>query len=520
MNCVTTYRLGTVEYGESMRLQENLVKARARGSVGDMLLLLQHPPVITVGRGGGPEDILAPAEALRDAGIQVHETDRGGRATYHGPGQLVAYPILRPGNGDLLAHVWRLEETAIRVLNAYGLKAGRVEGQPGVWMGAANGNGGGHKIAAVGLAVRDGITLHGLALNVAPEMGHFDLLIPCGDSDARATSMAQELGWEPDLGEAAQRFQQAFGEVFSCQVNLGEPAELVTASGERPEQPPWLWQRIAPEAEEAVARVQTLLERFRLNTVCQEARCPNIAECFGQDTATFMILGDTCSRGCRFCAVNRGRPKAPDPDEPERVASASAALGLRHVVITSVTRDDLQDGGAGHFAATIQAVSRRSPETTVEVLIPDFRGSLRALETVLASEPEVLNHNLETVSRLYARVRPGADYRRSLGVLAWAKRQAHGVVTKSGLMLGLGERTTEVLQTLGDLRQAGCDLLTLGQYLQPTDRQLAVERYVPPVEFEGYRVQAESLGFRGVAAGPMVRSSHRAEALWRQVASG
>jgi lipoic acid synthetase len=201
------------------------------------------------------------------------------------------------------------------------------------------------------------------------------------------------------------------------------------------------------------------------------------------------------------------------------VAEAAAELGLGHLVVTSVTRDDLPDGGARHFAVTIQAVRRRSPEMVVEVLIPDFAGSQSALETVLAAEPDVLNHNLETVSRLYPRVRPGADYRQSLGVLSWVKARAPRVVTKSGLMLGLGETTAEVLRTFYDLRQVQCDLLTLGQYLQPTDSQLAVDRFVPPAEFDGYRARAESLGFRAVAADPLVRSSHRAGALWNKMQS-
>jgi lipoic acid synthetase len=268
-----------------------------------------------------------------------------------------------------------------------------------------------------------------------------------------------------------------------------------------------------------MGHVENLLDQFSLHTVCQEAHCPNIAGCFGQGTATFMILGDACSRGCRFCTVKRGKPAVVDPREPERVAEAAAQLGLKHLVVTSVTRDDLPDGGARHFAATIQAARRWSPGMVVEVLIPDFGGSQKSLDTVLAAEPDILNHNLETVGSLYPRVRPGADYQRSLGVLARTKAQSPRMVTKSGLMLGLGERTTEVMRTFYDLRQAQCDLLTLGQYLQPTDRQLLVERYVPPSEFDGYRAKAEGLGFRGVAAGPLVRSSHRAEELWRKMAS-
>lgn len=518
---ITAFRLGTVEYKEAYRLQEEVAQARGRGAIGDVLLLLQHPPVITLGRGGGEEDILAPAPLLRQAGVRVLSTDRGGRATYHGPGQLVIYPILGLPDGDLYDYVWCLEEVVIRVLSTYGLAAGRVTEHPGVWINPSTGSGhGGNKIAAVGLAVRDGITRHGLALNVAPEMAHFGLLIPCGIADRGVTSMERELGRSVDMAEVTDRFVQAFDDVFGCQVVEEEPAMLKRLSAVIPEQPSWLWRRVSTEAEAAVARMEHLLADLRLHTVCHEAHCPNIAECFEQGTATFMILGDTCTRGCRFCAVKHGRPAPLDPDEPERVAEAAARLGLHHVVVTSVTRDDLPDGGAGQFAVTVRAMRQRLPEATVEVLIPDFNGSRAALETVFAAGPDVLNHNLETVPRLYPQVRPQADYRRSLGVLAWAKARAPHVVTKSGLMLGLGERTMEVLQVLYDLRRSGCDLLTLGQYLQPTDRHIPVVRYVPPAEFSWYEDKAESLGFRGVAAGPLVRSSHRAGALCQRAVKG
>lgn len=510
---VTAFCLGTMEYEEACRLQEEVAQARARGAIGDVLLVLQHPPVITVGWGGGEEDILASDSLLRQAGIRVLSTDRGGRATYHGPGQLVVYPILRLPDGDLHGYVWRLEEAVIRVLSAYGLTAGRLGGHPGVWVS-------GNKIAAVGVAVRDRITRHGLALNVAPNMTCFDLLIPCGISGRGVTSMERELGRSVDMAEVTDRFLQAFGKVFECQVLEEGPAQLVGLSTLLPEQPSWLWQRVSTEAEAVVARIEHLLADLRLHTVCQEAHCPNIAECFGRGTVTFMILGDVCTRGCRFCAVRHGRSARLDPDEPERVAEAAARLGLHHVVVTSVTRDDLPDGGAGQFAVTVRAVRQRLPAATVEVLIPDFNGSRAALETVLAAGPDVVNHNLETVPRLYPQVRPQADYRRSLGVLAWAKACAPQMLTKSGLMLGLGERAVEVVQVLYDLRQARCDLLTLGQYLQPTDRQIPVVRYVPPAEFSWYEDKAESLGFRGVAAGPLVRSSRRAEVLWQQSVEG
>jgi lipoic acid synthetase len=513
VNAVSLFRLGTLPYEEACRLQDNLGAARAREETGDALLLLQHPPVITIGRGGGKEDILACDSLLSQAGIRVLPTDRGGRATYHGPGQLVAYPILQLPNSDLHDYVSRLEEVIIRVLGTYGLAAHRKAAHPGVWLSA-------NKIAAVGVAVRKGVTRHGIALNVAPEMAHFDLLIPCGITEGGVTSMARELEEAPGLGEVTGRFVQAFDEVFECQIVDRKPDILERFSAVPHEQPSWLWQRISSEAEAAVDRVEHWLDELGLHTVCQEAHCPNIAECFGENTATFMILGDVCTRGCRFCAVKEGRPSTPDPGEPERVAEGAARLGLRHVVITSVTRDDLPDGGASQFAATVRAIHRRLPEAKVEVLIPDFSGSRTALETVLGARPDVLNHNIETVPRLYPRVRPRADYRRSLGVLAWAKTLMPQMMTKSGLMLGLGERTPEALQVLYDLRQARCDLLTLGQYLQPTDRQVPTDRYVPPDEFAWYEIRAKALGFLGTAAGPLVRSSHRAEALWKSSSVG
>ncbi|HSR30159.1 MAG TPA: lipoyl synthase [Anaerolineae bacterium] len=514
-NPVSVLQLGIMDYEAACHVQEELAAARARGAVEDLLLLVQHPPVITVGRAGGWEDILVPSWLLKQQGIRVLPTDRGGKATYHGPGQLVAYPIFKVSDDDLYRFVRRLEEVVIRLLRTFDLAASRLEKHPGVWV---NGN----KIAALGLAVSEGVTRHGLALNVAPQLAHFDLFIPCGIADRGVTSMEQELGRGVDMAEVMRLFVQTFGQVFGRQVAWEEPSvpailplPSLLVSERQPEevQPPWLWQRVTPEAEAATARMADLIADLRLHTVCQEARCPNIAECFEWGTATLMILGDTCTRACRFCAVRRGQPAPLDASEPERAAEAAARLRLEHVVITSVTRDDLPDGGAGQFAETIRAVRRRLAEARVEVLIPDLDGSDAALGVVLAAEPDVLNHNVETVPRLYSRVRPQADYRRSLAVLARTKALLPRIVTKSGLMLGLGERTAEVVEVLHDLRQAQCDLLTLGQYLSPTDAQLPVARYVPPEEFDWYKEKAEALGFQGVASGPLVRSSYRAEAI-------
>lgn len=269
--------------------------------------------------------------------------------------------------------------------------------------------------------------------------------------------------------------------------------------------------RGVPRSAEA-AELARMLRRLRLHTVCEEARCPNRAECWERRAVTFMLLGDVCTRGCRFCAVATGRPPAgPDPEEPEGVARAAARLGLRHVVLTSVNRDDLPDGGAGQFAATVRAVRAARPEATVEVLTPDFRGDRAAVRRVCEAAPDVYNHNVETVPRLYPRVRPGARFERSLSVLAEARRQRPGAVVKSGLMVGLGETREELLEVLRRLRGAGVDAVTVGQYLRPTRRHLPVERYVEPEEFDDLAAEARRMGFASAACGPLVRSSFNAE---------
>jgi lipoic acid synthetase len=277
--------------------------------------------------------------------------------------------------------------------------------------------------------------------------------------------------------------------------------------------PAWLTKPLSDPAR--VRRVRRTLERCHLTTVCDEARCPNRVDCFTRGTATFMVLGDSCTRDCRFCAVNHAAPRSVDPGEPARVAEAARTLGLEFVVVTSVTRDDLQDGGAGHFAATVHAVREALPEAGVEVLVPDFQGRRPSIETVLTSRPDVFGHNVETVRRLYGAARPEADYDRTLSVLEFASRNAHDgparTAVKSAMMLGLGETRSEVEETLLDLRNAGVEIVCLGQYLSPSDDHLPVARFVPPDEFAELEVVARSMGFAAVAAGPFVRSSYLAE---------
>jgi lipoic acid synthetase len=277
----------------------------------------------------------------------------------------------------------------------------------------------------------------------------------------------------------------------------------------RERKPPWI--RAQFPSGERYSEIVQLLRDETLNTVCQEARCPNIGECFNRGTATFMILGDTCTRACGFCAVTSGRPAAIDWTEPARLAEAVERLELSYVVITSVNRDDAPDGGAQIFASCIELIRQRRPDTAIEVLIPDFVGNWDALETVLSAGPTVLNHNVETVTRLYPRVRFQARYKRSLDLLRRASEWRPRIPTKTGFMLGLGEERHEVSQLLRDLREADVDLLTVGQYLRPSAKHLPVERYAPPSEFDSIREEALSLGFRHVESGPMVRSSYHAD---------
>lgn len=280
------------------------------------------------------------------------------------------------------------------------------------------------------------------------------------------------------------------------------------SGGGLPERPAWLKVRLP--ASGRLEDVADALRRHGLRTVCREARCPNVGECWSAGTATVLILGDVCTRNCGFCSVTPGSPRPPDPDEPGRVAAAAAELGWRHVVVTSVTRDDLPDGGAAHFARVIGAIRRTVRGAAVEVLVPDFGGREDALRAVLAAGPDILAHNVETVPRLYARVRPGADYRRSLGLFRQARILAPSLPLKSGIMLGLGETRDEVAAVLEDLAAAGCRSVTMGQYLPPTRSHLPVAAYVDPETFEELASLARRLGFVHVLSGPLVRSSYRA----------
>jgi len=291
---------------------------------------------------------------------------------------------------------------------------------------------------------------------------------------------------------------------------LRHPEKANNPVSPSPRKPDWL--RVKAPMSREYEETRALMRRLKLNTVCEEAACPNIGECWKQKHATVMILGSVCTRACAFCNVATGKPDQLDPHEPEHVAEAVGELGLAHVVVTSVDRDDLDDGGAGHFAQVIRAIRKRAPATTIEVLTPDFLRKPGAVETVVAAKPDVYNHNLETVPRLYRQVRPGARYFASMRLLARVKEIDPTMFTKSGIMVGLGETHEEVLQVMDDMRTADVDFITIGQYLQPTPRHHPIDRFVPPPEFQEYRLQAIGKGFLMVSASPLTRSSHHAGA--------
>jgi len=489
---------GFVEYEASLLRQRAMAKERIGDKAPDRLILVEHPPVVTIGRSGTEEDLRLSEEALHEQRISVSRVERGGMATFHGPGQLVAYPIVKLYEQDLSRFLNGLLGAMEEVLESFGLASERRSGEPGLWVSGA-------KIASVGIAVREWVTFHGIAVNVNIDPQWFDCIVPCGHPGEQITSIEREVDRAVDMDEVKGRFVHAFAGRFHYS-NVSPARNRVS------KHPPWLHLKAA--RPDVVDRMEEKLRGWKLATVCQSAHCPNLGECFARGTATFMILGTVCSRVCRFCAVDKGTPTPPDPEEPERVARAAREMGLTYVVVTSVTRDDLPDGGAEYFAKTIRCIRDDCPGAKVEVLVPDFQGSRSALQTVCDARPDVFNHNVETVRKMYGTVRPQADYRRSLDVLAYAAER--GLPAKSGLMLGLGETAREIWETLIDLRRAGCTYLTLGQYLAPSDKHAPVQRYVAPEEFERWGETARGMGFREVASGPLVRSSYRAEALFEQ----
>lgn len=528
--------LGRLPYAEAWDLQRAIWERRSGGAItDDYLLLLEHPHVYTVGRRGDGSHLLIGPDRLAEVGAEFFRVDRGGDVTYHGPGQLVGYPLMGVNPTRVTDYVRSLEEALIATLADFGVESWAEPGLTGVWTGRG-------KVAAIGVRVSKRVAMHGFALNLYPSMEYFGYINPCGITNRPVTSVTELVGRRVSLEEAVEAFVPRFAEIFGKTSVETQLAAFVRGQGRdrdfevdrllregtfspdrvpvslsgrsprlpgEPDRPPWL--RVTARMDAEYTELKKLMRSLDLNTVCEEAGCPNIYECWGMGTATLMILGDRCTRACGFCNVTTARPQGLDLEEPYRAAEAIHRMGLSHAVITSVNRDDLADGGSAVFAATIRETRARSPHTDVEVLIPDFKGDPEALATVMAERPDVLNHNTETVVRLQREIRTSANYGRSLALLARAKRlYAEGLV-KSGLIVGMGETRQEVLGALADLRAVGIDIVTIGQYLRPSPRHRPVHRYVHPDEFEEYRSYGEALGIPHVESGPLVRSSYHAK---------
>ena len=519
--------LGRVTFAEANDVQHAVVEAS-----DDYLLVFEHPPTYTRGVRATEASF---RHAIDPSVATVVDADRGGDVTFHGPGQLVAWLIATvdddPSAGR--THVAVLESAvanAVRAIDPTGVLGvvGPLEGYPGVW------SHGGHepvKIAQVGVRTersRDGRrrTLHGIAVNVSVDLKFFDDIVPCGIPDRPVGSLVS-LGLEASVREMEHALIAEFvarcqGEASYVSVDHSE----ATHSPERPlirrlrkagvdpdaalpmatRKPEWL--RLPARMGEEYSKLKSLTADLSLVTVCEEAGCPNIFECWNDGTATFMVNGERCTRACGFCLVDTRKPLPLDPTEPERVAEAVERLQLAHAVVTCVARDDLDDGGAGAIAATIDAIRNRRPSTDVEVLISDCRGDHDAQRIIFDARPSILNHNIETVARLQRAVRPSAGYLRSLAVLARAK--SAGLTTKSGLMVGLGETRDEVHETLVDLAAVGVDIVTIGQYLRPTGQHLPVARWWTPEEFDALAEFGRSVGLGFVQSSPLTRSSYHA----------
>ena len=519
--------LGRVPFAEANDFQRALLNAK-----DDYILLFEHPPTFTKGVRTEEKNILSD---LTLTGAVVVDADRGGDVTYHAPGQVVAWPIVSvpddPSSGK--AHNAILEDAVIATVKSFDASGklglvGRLDGYPGVW---AHTDSTPYKIAAIGTRTERnnaGVrrTLHGIALNVDIDLEGFSPIVPCGISEHPVASM-KSLGLEITSVEVEERLGE------ELEARLGGNAQvarvdrsLSSTSTERPllrrlrkagvdpdagipirsRKPEWL--RIEAHMGTEYQSLRTLTEDLRLVTVCEEAGCPNIFECWESGTATFMVNGERCTRACGFCLIDTRKPMALDPSEPQRVAEAVVRLKLKHAVITCVARDDLADGGAGAIADTVRAIRERSPGTDVEVLISDLKGDADALQLIIDSRPDVMNHNIETVARLQRAVRPSAGYMRSMTVLA--RSVAAGLTTKSGLMVGLGETPEEVEATLADLAAVGVSIATIGQYLRPTEKHLPVSRYWEPAEFDELARRGMALGLSHVQASPLTRSSYHA----------
>lgn len=543
--------LGRVPYREALALQQAMFE---HGS-GNHLLLLEHPHVFTHGPRADLAANLKVSPAAVDA--ELVSVKRGGDVTYHGPGQLVGYPIVDvPNSLGASGHVAAIQSLIVGTLEELGVAdVGTLPEYPGVWVGVSGANP--RKICAIGVRLAHSRTMHGFALNVHTDMRYLrDHIVPCGIGDKPVTSLREE-GVDADMATVAEivarRAATLWGDGTIERQDVAwkqRPGDLSPFSrGEGPgtavrqaadhgvpvaapagaraaarleqagvtdglaiasRKPDWLRPKVQIGTE--VLALKKTVREHGLVTVCEEAGCPNLSDCWADGTATFMVLGERCTRACGFCLVDTRKPAPPAADEPQRVAAAIREMNLAHAVLTMVARDDLADGGFAHVAECVAAIRAARPGTMIETLVSDARGEHSSLALLLAEgpgRPDVFNHNVETVARLQRAVRPSAGYARSLGVLAAAK--AAGLRIKTGFMLGLGETAEEIEGLLHDLAAIGTDIVTIGQYLRPTTHHLPVARWAEPAEFTAWKQLGESLGIGHVEASPLTRSSYHAK---------
>ncbi len=534
---------GLADYREVLQTQHELRDKRREGKISNTILIVEHPTVITLGARQNANKLLYNKEDLAQRHIDVVDIRRGGGATAHNPGQLVFYPIinLQELGLGITEYIRKLETIGIELLQQLGVHSQRRKGFPGLWVGEK-------KIASIGVRVSKLVTYHGMAINIQNDLSIFDLFIPCGLDGVEITSVLKETGKYNSISELKQSLSKLLKKHFS-KVSQDSEDERQDTKDRSPSSalhhpfsdrklPPWL-RRPLP-ASRTYKKVENILTSLNIETICNNANCPNRGQCWSRGTVTVLILGNICTRNCKFCSVATGRPAPPDPSEPLRLAEMAKQMQLKYLVITSVDRDDLPDGGAGHFRSCINTIRQlchnmnpvrhlqndnnmagrekisngvnMSNGIKFEILTPDFRNyQEEAVEILRDALPFVFAHNVETVPSLYPVARAGGNYQRSLNLLKIAKQNLAGVQTKSSIMLGLGETDAEAEQVLEDLRNVGCDRITIGQYLKPSKNALEVVEYITPAKFNFWRQKAIDLGFSWIISSPFARSSYFAE---------
>jgi len=483
---------GIANYSEILDLQLDLHKKRIQNQISNTALLVEHNPVITLGARKSANKLLAAEEQIKKQNIDIVEIRRGGGVTAHNPGQLLFYPIihLKDFGLGINEYIRKLEQVGIELLEKFDINVERKKGYPGLWVN-------GKKIASIGVRVVKSVTYHGMAINIKNDLSIFELFVPCGLDGVEITSVLDQTSKDITMADAKQKLSEILKKHFAINDQIKKL-------------PPWL-KRPLP-AGQAFQKTDAILRSLNLDTICSNANCPNKGECWNNGTATVLILGNTCTRNCKFCSVNTGKPLPPDPTEPKRLAQMAKQMNLKYLVITSVNRDDLSDGGASHFRDCILEVRKQNPDIKFEILTPDFKKcQAKSIDILSDAMPFVFAHNVETVSSLYPLARAGSDYKMSLNLLKIAKQKLGNIQTKSSIMLGLGETDKQIEQVLTDLRNVHCDRITIGQYLKPSKTSLDVVQYITPQRFDELKQKTIQLGFTWVCSSPFARSSYHAE---------